>query len=62
MIFTLDFVQLSRWSSYGIFLCEIDYRCTTDMTGHPPHFTTNVMQYLNEQFSDLWIGHGGPQD
>lgn len=28
--------------------------------GAPPHFTNNICNYLNRQFSDRWIGRGGP--
>ena len=28
--------------------------------GAPPHFTTHVRQFLNQQFSNRWIGRGSP--
>lgn len=28
--------------------------------GAPPQFSHNVRVYLNQQFRNKWIGHGGP--
>ena len=28
--------------------------------GAPPHYTRHVREYLNEFFSNRWLGRGGP--
>jgi len=28
--------------------------------GAPPHYTRHVREYLNEPFSNRWLGRGGP--
>jgi len=41
-------------------LCDVPMGTVFQLDGAPPHFSHCVHAFLDWQFSDIWIGRGGP--